>query len=120
MSPSRQRNEVEGSRASSKGVTSVEPRQPDVLCAQTGAGWWEGYVASAASKTPRLLLSSNGLPDASRMRLDNLEEWLGRQQEAVRKLIEVSQQDRKDVGIAVAEATAALKRFGVIAKKSYR
>ena len=41
------------------------------------------------------------------MRLDSLEAWLARQQEAVRKLIEVSQQDLKDVGIAIQEAQKA-------------
>jgi hypothetical protein len=40
-----------------------------------------------------------------RLRLDNLELWLSRQQEAVRKLIEVSQADLKDVEIAAAEAS---------------
>ena len=41
-----------------------------------------------------------GLPPASRIHLDNLQEWLSRQQEAVRTLINVSQQDLKDLGIA--------------------
>ncbi len=42
----------------------------------------------------------DGLPPASRIHLDNLQEWLTRQQEAVRVLIDVSQQDLKDLGIA--------------------
>jgi hypothetical protein len=42
---------------------------------------------------------AGGLPAASHLNLDNIEEWLGRQQQAVRKLIEVSQQDLKDLEI---------------------
>ena len=41
----------------------------------------------------------DGLPPVSRLHLDNLQEWLTRQQEAVRVLIEVSQQDLKDLGV---------------------
>lgn len=48
---------------------------------------------------------ADGLPAASRLNLDSLEEWLARQQEAVRKLIEVSQQDLKDCAVAIAEAS---------------
>ena len=49
----------------------------------------------------------SGLPDASRIRLDPLEQWLTKQQEAVRALIDVSRQDLKDVGIAIEEASRA-------------
>lgn len=51
--------------------------------------------------------SAGGLPGAHQLRLDNLEDWLGKQQEAVRKLIEVSQRDLKDAAIAVDEANKA-------------
>ena len=50
---------------------------------------------------------ADGLPSANLLHLRNLEEWLGRQQEAVRKLIEVSRQDLKDAHIAIAEAKGA-------------
>ena len=41
------------------------------------------------------------LPDPSLLRLDNLEEYLSKQQEAVKKLIETSNDDLKDVGIVL-------------------
>ena len=47
---------------------------------------------------------SGGLPSAHQLHLQNLEEWLVRQQEAVKRLIEVSQQDLRDAQIAIAEA----------------
>ena len=43
----------------------------------------------------------SGLPDPSLLRLDNLEEYLSKQQEAVKKLIETSNDDLKDVGIVL-------------------
>ena len=51
--------------------------------------------------------ATEGLPNANLLHLRNLEEWLGRQQDAVSKLIEVSRQDLKDAHIAIAEATMA-------------
>lgn len=45
-----------------------------------------------------------GMPAASRLHVENLQEWLGRQQEGVRKLIDVAQTDLDDVAVAVAEA----------------
>jgi hypothetical protein len=41
----------------------------------------------------------DGLPPVSRLHLDSLQEWLTRQQEAVRVLIEVSLQDLKDLDV---------------------
>ena len=42
----------------------------------------------------------DGLPSASRVHLENLQGWLTHQQEAVRTLIKVNQQDLADLGIA--------------------
>ena len=49
-----------------------------------------------------------GLPAASQLQLAQLEEWLSRQQAAVRTLIEVSQRDLKDVAIAMDEVHAEI------------
>ena len=48
-----------------------------------------------------------GLADGHRVRLDQLEGWLAKQQDAVRKLIELSQRDLADIGIALSEAQHA-------------
>ena len=53
------------------------------------------------------VVTTGGLPSADTLHLDNLEEWLGRQQQAVTRLIEVSQQDLKDAHVAIAEAQGA-------------
>lgn len=46
----------------------------------------------------------DGLPAASHLHLPQLKDWLARQQKAVRTLIDVSQQDLKDLQIALEEA----------------
>ena len=54
-----------------------------------------------------LQAADGGLPDEHKLRLDELESWLEKQQAAVRTLIEVSQRDLTDVRIAVGEASRA-------------
>ena len=43
------------------------------------------------------------------MQMAQLEEWLVKQQEAVKTLIEVTQRDLKDVGIAIEEVQHELR-----------
>ena len=65
-------------------------------------------IQREASLNERHLSGSGvGMPSAYKLRVDTLEELLMKQQEAVRKLIEVSKKDLKDVAIAVDEANKA-------------